>query len=163
MKKTPKTGQGDVLAILHASAGRRVFGVGILGGLGVILLSVAITQPPSDLIWRLFLLGAAGTAIWMAVRMWQATSQRIELTETELRTSDGKVIARVADIEHVDRGAFAFKPSNGFLLRLSKANARAWQPGLWWRMGRRVGIGGVTPGAQSRAMADVISAMIATR
>jgi hypothetical protein len=47
------------------------------------------------------------------------------------------------------------------MLRLSDKAPRAWYPGLWWRMGRRVGIGGVTSAAQTKAMAEIIAAMIA--
>lgn len=89
----------------------------------------------------------------------------IELTPTELRDGDGTVIARVADIEALDRGVFAFKPSNGFLLRTAAGtqDGNVWRPGLWWRIGRRVGIGGMTPGSQTKFMSEIISAMMASR
>ena len=97
--------------------------------------------------------------------MRRATSNAIELTATILRDSDGTVIARIEDIEHIDRGVFAFKPSNGFLLRTKAGTGgtREWRPGLWWRMGRRIGIGGMTPGRQTKYMAEAIATIIATR
>jgi hypothetical protein len=134
--------------------------VTILGGL---LVYLALTQPPANPLWQVFLIGLGAGSLWLAWRMWRATGQAIELTETELRTSDGTRIAEVARIESLDRGVFAFKPSNGFLLRLEAEAPAAWAPGLWWRLGRRVGVGGMTPGPQTRAMAEVISAMIARR
>ncbi|NBB81601.1 MAG: hypothetical protein GVY36_19530, partial [Verrucomicrobia bacterium] len=87
----------------------------------------------------------------------------LELTREELRSTDGTVIARVEEIEHLDRGFFAFKPSNGFLMRLSTKKKARWEPGLWWCLGRRVGIGGVTPGSQSKAMAEIIAALMHQR
>jgi hypothetical protein len=39
----------------------------------------------------------------------------------------------------------------------------AWVPGLWWRIGKRVGVGGVTPSQPARYMAEVMSAMILER
>lgn len=152
----------DVLATIEASAPRRVMGTLMLGGTGCILVYLALAAPPSP-VWLLFLLVVGAGALWLAVRMWQATIHRIELTAQELRCSDGQVIARVDEIEAIDRGFFAFKPSNGFLIRTRAPGARSWLPGLWWRMGRRIGVGGVTPGQQGKVMSDILAAMLAQR
>jgi hypothetical protein len=63
----------------------------------------------------------------------------------------------------VERGAFALKPSNGFTLVMKHKSPRAWAPGIWWRTGYRVGVGGVTAAGQSRFMAEQIALMIARR
>ena len=39
----------------------------------------------------------------------------------------------------------------------------AWQPGLWWRLGNRIGVGGMTPGSQAKAMAEIIAIKLAQR
>lgn len=152
----------DVLATIEASAPRRVMGTLMLGATGCILVYMAFAAPPSPA-WLLFLLVVGAGALWLAVRMWQATTHRIELTAQELRCSDGQVIARVEEIEAIDRGFFAFKPSNGFLIRTRAAGTRCWLPGLWWRAGRRIGVGGVTPGQQGKVMSDILAAMLAQR
>ena len=153
----------EILATIQASGPRRGFGVGVLAVLGAILIYVALSQPPANLFWGVFLVAAGGIALWGAFRMWDATQTRIELTETQLRTSDGTLITKVADIRSLDRGMFAFKPSNGFMLRLETKTPRRWRPGLWWSLGDRVGVGGVTSAAQTKAMAEIISAMLAAR
>ncbi|MFD1160016.1 hypothetical protein [Roseovarius aestuarii] len=153
----------DILMAIHASAPRRVFGVSVLGLLGTMLIFVALSQPPSNPAWAIFLLGFGAGAVWMAYRMWEVTRHRLELTETELRSSDGTVIAQTGDIRSMDRGMFAFKPSNGFMLRLKTKAPRRWRPGLWWSLGDRIGVGGVTSAPQTKAMAEMISAMIASR
>ncbi|WP_281954740.1 hypothetical protein [Pseudophaeobacter arcticus] len=152
----------EVLVTVEASGLRRVMGVTMLAVIGVALLYVAASNPPS-FAWLVFLLGVGLGALWLSVRMWQATSHKIELTEQVLRCTDGTVIAQVCDIESIDRGFFAFKPSNGFLIRTATPGARIWLPGLWWRAGRRIGIGGVTPGSQSKTMSEILAAMIAQR
>ncbi len=150
----------EVLAVVHASAGRRVVGLVALAGLGLLLIYIAFAQPP-ELVWQVFLIVVGGAALWLADAMRRATASRVELTETALRDADGTTIALVADIEGLDRGVFAFKPSNGFLLKIRKGGAGAWRPGLWWRMGRRIGVGGMTPGHQTKAMSEIISALMA--
>lgn len=151
----------EVLAVVRASAGRRVLGVGSLAFLGILLIYVALIRPPDSLGWQGFLILLGGLTLWLADAMRRATALVIELTRNGLRCSDGEMIARIDDIQAMDRGIFAFKPSNGFLMKTkSKAPAR-WQPGLWWRVGRRIGIGGVTPGHQSKAMAEIIAALMA--
>ncbi|MCE8518264.1 hypothetical protein KBY24_01875 [Ruegeria pomeroyi] len=154
--------QDEVLATIEASAPRRWMALVVLTVLGGLLIYVAVVTPPA-VVWQVFLIVLGALTLWLAQRMFQATAGRVEMTATELRGSDGTVIARIADIEALDRGVFAFKPSNGFLLRTSVPGGRTWQPGLWWRMGRRIGIGGVTPGSQTKFMAEMLSAMMAER
>ena len=62
----------------------------------------------------------------------------------------GPSLHNLKNIARVERGLFAFKPSNGFLILLNNPMSRAWHPGLWWRFGRRIGIGGVTPQAEGK-------------
>ena len=152
----------DVIATVHASAGRRVLGIVSLTILGFLLIYLCFAQPPSFL-GQVFLLVIGGGSLWLADRMRRATSHSIELTQTELRDSSGIVIARLDDIVSIDRGVFAFKPSNGFLLRTKKPETRVWRPGLWWRIGRQIGVGGMTPGHQTKPMSQIISAIIAQR
>ena len=152
----------EVLAVVSASIGRRAIGIGALWVLVFLLFYIALFESPT-FGWRLFLVALGGGSFWMAELMRKATSLHLELTMTELRDSSGTCLARIEDIQGMDRGVFAFKPSNGFLLTLSRSAPRTWQPGMWWRIGRRVGVGGMTPGSQTKPMAEIISAIIAQR
>ena len=151
-----------VLAVVRASAGRRVLGLTALAALGILLIYVAFATPPTFLA-QVFLILVGGGALWLADAMRRATANAVELTETELRDSDGTVIARIEDIEGLDRGFFAFKPSNGFLIKVVAKSDNHWRPGLWWRLGRRIGIGGVTPGHQTKVMSELLAVMMAKR
>lgn len=152
----------EVLAEVSASAPRRWLGVGMLAFMGGLLIYVTFSTPPA-LEWQVFLLAVGIAALLLAERMRRATSGVIELTATELRTAEGETIVAVADIEKVERGMFAFKPSNGFIIRAKSKATRRWEPGIWWRVGRRIGVGGVTPGRQTKYMSEVIAAMMAER
>jgi hypothetical protein len=154
--------QDKVLAVVEASTVRRWMGVIMLAGLGGLVIYVALATPPK-LGWQIFLIIVGILALWMADKMRRATEHRIELTETELRSSDGQLIALVSEIQVIDRGVFAFKPSNGFMVRTALPQSRAWRPGLWWRMGRRIGVGGVTSAGQTKAMSEILSALMAQR
>lgn len=153
----------DVLARIHASAPRRVIGLGALLGLGGLLLYLALAQPPQGLGWQLFLIVLSGVAFWGAVLMHGRTKVALELTETELRESTGRVLARVDDIREVHRGMMAMKPSNGFGLVMKGKQPAAFAPGLWWRLGRRVAVGGITSGHQTRPVADMLAMMVRER
>ncbi|MGX0876720.1 hypothetical protein ACSSV4_001402 [Roseovarius sp. MBR-154] len=152
----------DVEVVLAASAGRRVIGVGSVAMLGLILLYLALVQSPT-FGWQVFMVGFGTLALWLAQRMWRATTLRLELSPSGLRCSDGRMVAEMDEIIGVDRGAFAFKPSNGFMLKLSRKGAFAWEPGLWWRIGRRVGVGGVTPNTPAKVMAELMQDRINRR
>ena len=85
------------------------------------------------------------------------------LTNSRLVDSLGQEIARLDQITGIDRGAMAFKPSNGFLLHLDHKPGRAWVPGLWWRFHKFVGIGGSTQSGPGKFMAEIIALKIAER
>ena len=153
----------NILAEVNPNGPRRWIAVAMLLILGGLLVYLAIVAPPAILLWQVFLIVLGVLCLWVAQRLQVATTRRLLLTETALMDSDGQVLARIEDIEAVNRGMLAIKPSNGFMLKLKNPAPRAWEPGLWWRFGRRLAVGGVTPGAQARPMADIISVMIATR
>lgn len=148
----------EVLAILKPSQPRRWMGILVLVGLGAMLLWVALSGS-ADLGVQVAFLVAGGFALFAADRMRRSTERYVELTREVLRMDDGTILARVEDVLNIERGPFAFKPSNGFLVKLSKPYPRGWAPGLWWRRGKYLGMGGVVPGGQSRAMAEVLTAL----
>ena len=152
----------EILAVVEASAIRRWMGIAMLAFVAFLVLYVAFATPP-DLLWQIFLMVVGGIALWTAERMRRATTARLELTRTELRDSVAGTIVALDDMATVDRGTFAFKPSNGFLIRTKKPGARGWRPGLWWRMGRRIGVGGVAAAHQTKAMAEALSMHLLAR
>lgn len=133
----------------------------MLAVLGGLLLYLAMTVPLGAT--QIFLLVFGLVALWSAMRLQAATAQTLILTERALITDRGDELAQVDEMEKVERGAFAFKPSNGFLLTTRSPGPRRWAPGLFWAMGRRIGVGGVTGAPQSKAMAEAIAGLIALR
>jgi hypothetical protein len=151
-----------VLATVRASPGRRILGIGSLWFLSLMVIYVGIVKPP-DFGWQIFLFALGGGSIWIAELMRRATAVTLELTRDELRDSTGFVLARIDEVLEIDRGMFAFKPSNGFLLRLSNKKQNAWRPGMWWSLGSRIGVGGMTPAHEAKYMAEVISTLMSER
>jgi len=153
----------EFIHVLRPSQPRRIMGLAIQVMLGLLLLWLAFIYPPATIGWQVFLIGMGVAALYLAARGWQGSSVAIILDDQGLRQEDGVEIAPLDNIASVDRALFSFKPSNGFLIRLKTAPGRAWIPGMWWRIGRRVGIGGVTGGAETKMMADALSFMVAQR
>ncbi|NVO24808.1 hypothetical protein HJ526_16540 [Donghicola sp. C2-DW-16] len=133
-------------------------GVGALFGLGGLLLYLALAYPPASLGLQIFLILFGLFSIYGGARMMQSGRLSLELNGDTLTDSQGRLVATIDNIVKVERGAFAFKPSHGFVLHLSEPMPRAWFPGIYWRMGRRVAVGGVLPGGETKAVADIISA-----
>ena len=165
------TDLSDPIAILRVSAARRLFGTGCQIALGLFLIQRSLTRragqaatlddpSPAGLV---ILIGIGLVSLWQATRFHRATQRDLVLTREGLFDSEGEALARMEDIASVDRGAFAFKPSNGFMIHLKDPAPRGWVPGLWWRIGRRVGVGGATSGKAARDLADVMTLMLAER
>lgn len=149
---------------LKASTPRRVLAASLLLVLACLLAMVAVTGTYSPL-GRLGLLCLAAVSAFGAMRVWQAGQMTLEYSAGCLREEgpEGRVIADASDIVSVERGALAFKPSNGFLLRLASHGPRVWVPGVWWRWGKLVGVGGLLPAHQSKLVAEALSLDVAQR
>lgn len=140
-----------------------MMGIIVLAVLGGMLVYAGLMQPPANIFWQLILIATGGVILYMVERMRRASVVTLELTRDVLRERGGTVLVRVDQIETVNRGIFAFKPSNGFVVVTRHAQPRHWSPGLWWRVGRRIGVGGVTPPAQTKFMAEMIQVLLTER
>ncbi len=151
-----------IYASLEASPMRRIFACSILFFLGAMVIYVAI-QPPFKVVLTPVLLVMGIGTVMIGDKLRRVTLRAIHLTEDDLRDSDGRVLVNLADVVRVERGAFAFKPSNGFMLVLDHKKPFSWAPGLWWRIGAKLGVGGVTGAGQAKYMAEQIALRIAIR
>jgi hypothetical protein len=152
----------DVIVTLQASQLRRIFAYSAVFGLGALVVLLAFVRPPT-IGFQIFLIVLGAGTLVVAERLRRATLLGIVLTETELRDTGGQLLTTLDNIRSVDRGAFAFKPSNGFVLRLHNSAPRVWAPGLWWRFSTRIGVGGVTASGPAKYMAEQIALRIAAR
>jgi len=131
-------------------------GVAMLVCLGALLVYVSFSSQ-TGFIGRIIVLGLGIAALVYADMLRRATMCEILLTDAGLFDTTGRTLALFDDIENVQRGAFALKPSHGFSLVLKTSQSRVWAPGMWWRFGKRVGVGGVTPPGASKFMAEQIA------
>lgn len=154
------TDESPEIAVLTPSFIRRVMSLLMLSILGILLIYLAFNSGATPVFGQVVLIGMGVGVLLVADRLRRATRNSITMTTDEIFDSSGTRICLVADIASVDRGAFAFKPSGGFLIRLNTSAGFHWSPGLWWRMGKRVGVGGATPQGQARFMAEAISARL---
>lgn len=147
--------QDEIIAELSPSPVRRMFGIFGLTILGAILVFLAITT--QDMAVPALSLAVVSVFVFvLAYRMKISTSFSIVLKKDGLYSSGQTLIAPLSNIRRVEIGAFAFKPSNGFAIILNKPMPASWNPGLWWRVGKRVGIGGVTHRAEARILAETL-------
>lgn len=153
---------GDAALTLWPSPPRRWLAIVMLAGLGALLVLLSV-QPGGSALARLGLAAFGVLALAAAEAQRRATRAGIVLGETMLCDTDGQVIAPLDQIEAVERGFLVFKPAGGFVLRLSQSAPFRWAPGLWWRQGRRIGIGGVISAAEGRAMAELLATRVAQR
>ena len=154
--------EDGVLAVVAASGGRRILACGVLYGLGCLVIYLVLVAPPSAALAVMMLALGAGV-LFLAERLRRATQITLTLRADGLTDSAGRVLAHMDDIVSIDRGAFAFKPSNGFTLKLKSKQPRSWAPGLWWRFGRFLGVGGAVSAGQAKFMAEQIALALAQR
>ncbi len=147
------------LAKLSPSPPRRWFGIGVLALLGTLLIYFGVSGLSFDAL-DLVAIAAGALILFLAFRMRTSTQSFLVLNAGGLYTNDGITVAEIANISKIDRGLFALKPSNGFLVILKRPMRGSWHPGLWWRLGTRIGVGGVTSPAEGKLMAENLTRLI---
>ena len=153
----------DVIVKLEPSLGRRWFGAIALGMLGLSLIWVTFSRPPDGLFLKIIVPVIGALFIWQAQWNLRVTKHGLYLTKEGLFDGQNEQVCALYNMAEVDRGVFAFKPSNGFLVRLHEAEPKGWAPGLYWCLGRRLGVGGATHPAQNKQLAQAIEVLIMER
>ena len=151
--------QGTV-ASLSGSPARIALSLVSFGLLILALIWLATRVPPGTFVLQIVLLSISAIG---ALAMWKAWTSRdlvIYLTDQGLVDSHGEVLVSLGDIVSVQRGPFALKPARGFSVVALRPLKRRWVPGYWWRIGRRVGVGGVTSAGATRLMAETVDSML---
>lgn len=148
---------GIILSI-GPSPARRYFAVICFVTLAIVLIGLLL-QGSASILWQAFFLGTAIASLLGAKRLFEGTDDEIELTREEIRTKSGRLLTTMENVRVVERGPFAFKPSNGLLVRLHEPCGQGWVPGLFWQRGRYLGIGGAINAGHTRAMAEAITAL----
>lgn len=153
----------EILVRLQIAPFRRWAGVIVLTMIGIGLIYSGLFYPPAVLLGRLaiFLLGFL--MILQAYWNLQVRSGALVLKEDGLWVENGPQLAALDNIETVQISAFAIKPSNGFAVVLRNSAGLKWVPGLYWCVGRRIGVGGATHPSQAKAMAESLSSLIMDR
>ena len=150
--------EDGVLMELGAAPARRMAAVGALYLAGGLLVWLGATSGASMAI-LVILVGAGGLVTAEVLR--RSSRVTLSLTEDGLFDSRGVRLAAWHEIVSVERGSFSLKPSNGFGLKTHAPGPRAWVPGVWWRVGRRIGVGGVLAPRPCRFMAEQIALRLA--
>ena len=159
------TSQSDhVLVRVSASAFRRWSALGLLIVFAIIMVQIAVELPSDRLAAKAGLTAMGALLIFQAVRVWSNSRFSLELTPEGLRwTKTGEYLARIEEIEDVNTSIIALRPATGFLVILRSASAPRSAPGMWWRVGKRIGVGGVTPKYEAKAMAEMLREMTRAR
>ena len=154
--------QDGVYARVDVAPARRTLALIVTGGLGVLLIWLGFSSL-AGFVGRMVLIAMGVFMVVLTIRMRSAAERALVLTDDGIFQDDGEVVARMEDIASIDRGAFAIKPSNGFSVRLKQPAPRAWRPGLWWRLGRRVGVGGIVSAGAAKFMAEQIALRLSSQ
>ena len=78
------------------------------------------------------------------------------INEIGLFNLDKSLICKIEDIEKVDVSPYTFKAANGFIVLLKTKNSFKAIPGLYWRLGKRISIGGLISKSESKFLSGTL-------
>ncbi len=153
----------EVIFEVKAALVRRLIAIAALLFSGACLIYLALNGAVGGFLLKILMIAAGAAILVFAEWFRRTTGAPLELTEDGLREANGRWLCQMDDVVKVDRGIIAMKPSNGFLIRLKDKANMQWSPGMWWRLGATIGVGGVTDRYMSRAVAEYMALAIAER
>ena len=105
----------------------------------------------------------ASGCLWLAWATFQTDCSSVMFDGERIYTNSGVELCRLDEVADLQRGMAMLKPSGGFIILLTGDAPRGWSPGLWWRYGTRIGVGGAVSTRACKHMADSISGALAAR
>ena len=144
----------DIILKIQPNLGRRIFSILVLCICAVVIMNNAFSNTMHSMVLKLTLFGLGVAFLWQAQASFRFANAALILKHDGLYDDQDNLICSLSNIALVDRGWFSLKPSNGFLLRLHEPQSRKWLPGLYWRFGRRLGVGGALSPVQTKEMSD---------
>ena len=139
---------------LSVAPWRRAVALVTLAPIAVLLVRQAVGLP---LVGQALCLALAALLGWAVATLWRARTNALTWDGEVLSDRFGTLRIPRASIVAVDTGAISLRPSQGFTLHLDRPIPRGWSPGLWWSLGRTVGVGGLTERRETRALAQRIA------
>ena len=149
--------ENETLIVLRVSPVKSFLGSALLVTLGFTLLySIHKKTAEENIILDLIFLSVALTLIYYGWRIIKAKQTGVKLTKLGIYDLNNTLLYRTSDIKYLDRGIFAIKPANGFIIHLNKPLAFHWHPGLFWCIRKRLAIGGLLSKQECKAFADLL-------
>ncbi|MEO0344428.1 MAG: hypothetical protein AAF198_13420 [Pseudomonadota bacterium] len=142
--------------VAPVAIGRKWFGVLSLGFPATLIVAIMIQGSITHVLSAVILLAIAALFMWAAWRMWNAPHFGIVFDGDSLKTEDGATIAKMSEIQSVQVGLFVMRPSNGFMMMMKQPGIFPTRPGVVWRQGRRIGIGGILRSSEAKSIGRAI-------
>ncbi|MCY4542472.1 MAG: hypothetical protein OXB95_08795 [Rhodobacteraceae bacterium] len=151
--------QNEAIATIAPSPARRAITTLLLLVLGGLLIDSSFANR-SAVVFGSITMAIGVASIALAYVIYRTTRHSIELRGSAVVSTDGTLLAELDNISKIEIGLLDFKPASGFTIRLHEPMPAAWKVGLWWRIGRSVGIGGCTPKSDAKQFATILQARL---
>ena len=78
------------------------------------------------------------------------------INELGMFNLDESLIFKMDEIERIDVSPYTFKSANGFIILLKTKSSFKFIPGLYWRLGNRISIGGLVSKNESKFLSTTL-------
>ena len=99
-------------------------------------------------------------AIWFRSFLQRYSKVGFLINQSGLFNLDGSIVCEIGDIERIDVSPYTFKSANGFIVILKTKSSFKSIPGLYWRLGKRLSIGGLVSKNESKFLSHTLSGFL---
>ena len=96
-------------------------------------------------------------AFWFKRFLSQYSNVGFLINKMGLYDLHENLICRISDIQRVDSSPYTFKSANGFIIILKEKTSFQLVPGLYWRLGRRISVGGLISKNESKLLSTAVA------
>ena len=95
-------------------------------------------------------------ALWFKSFLNRYSKMGFLINQEGLFNLDKSLICRIDEIDQIDTSPYTFKSANGFIVILKTKNSFKTVPGLYWRLGKRISIGGLIAKNESKFVSSTL-------
>ena len=103
------------------------------------------------------------STLWFKKFISQHPKVGFLLNQEGIFNLDNSIVCRIEDIETIDTSPYTFRSANGFIVFLRERSTFKIVPGLYWRLGNRISIGGLVSKAESKFLSTTMLNLMNTQ
>ena len=134
----------------------KILGLTIFALLAFLIVSLSRLEKNISVLDMLLIPIIVVLGLWLKRFLNRYSKIGFLINELGMFNLDESLIFKMDEIERIDVSPYTFKSANGFIILLKTKSSFKFIPGLYWRLGNRISIGGLVSKNESKFLSTTL-------